>query len=91
MKTNEKNEVREEVESKQMDANHLLRRILDGRTLHIATRTHSWIITRESLIQREKRGRPTLRNGHHSEKGFFVSRGRQWDYVHPTGSRVYFV
>jgi len=63
-----------------------------GKTLLITTYLRQWRINSKTLEKWRKAGRPLFRDGDEGgRKGFYMARGRSWDFVMPGMVSVRFV
>jgi len=69
--------------------NKIIETIKGGKNLIIATPLRAVRITAKCLAKWEKSGRPLLKN-RASEDGFYVARGKSYDYIILEGCAVYF-
>lgn len=72
---------------KQDEFDALVGRVRGGETLWICTMLKTIKITSQTLRKWEKAGNTLLKNKE-QESGFYVARGRKYDYVAPGGVKV---
>ena len=63
-------------------------KIKAGKSLVVTTRLRAWRIPRRTLPIGKKAGRSLLKNS--TQGGFYIARGKSFDYVAPCGCAVYF-
>jgi len=80
-------ELRKSTGLSQVDA--LLAQIEAGKTLYIRTYTKTITIDAATVARWAKVGRPILKDGREGEGGFYVGRGRHYDYVSPISPSVH--
>ena len=61
-----------------------------GKTLCIATHVRILKISEKHVKQYKKHGNEFLKKGNDSESGFYIARGKHYDYVIPGGCSIYF-
>ena len=69
--------------------NEMINAIQGGKSLVIVTRLRSWRVTAKNLLDWEKAGRSLLKHST-PQGGFYIARGKSFDYVAPGGCAVYF-
>ena len=69
--------------------NEMTKKIKAGKSLVVTTRLRAWRITAKNLTEWEKAGRSLLKNST-TQGGFYIARGKSFDYVAPCGCAVYF-
>ena len=70
--------------------NKIIYGLKSGKTLCIATHIRILKISEKHVKQYKKQGIELLKRGNDSESGFYVARGKRYDYVMPGGCSVYF-
>lgn len=68
--------------------NEMTKKIKDGKSLVVTTRLRAWRITAKDIANWEKAGRSLLKNS--TAQGFYIARGKSFDYVAPGGCAVHF-
>jgi hypothetical protein len=72
-----------------MKAQTLYDGINEGKTLCIGTAYKTTKINQKTVNSWKKAGYEVLKDGKDGEDGFYIGRGKNYDYVTPMGCRVY--
>ena len=72
-----------------MSVSKIIKEIENGKTLYICTRTKAIKITAKTLASFKRAGCVCLKDRKVGETGFYVARGKHFDYV-GQGCKVYF-
>ncbi len=67
----------------------MIEKIKSGKNLVIATYCKAWRITAKDISAWKKVGRSLLKNST-TQDGFYMARGKSFDYITPVGCKVYF-
>lgn len=71
-----------------MKVDWILKAIASGKTLYIQTYTRTISVNARAVASWAKAGRAVLKDGKGDEKGFYIGRGKRYDYV-PNTVHVY--
>lgn len=68
--------------------NKIVEGIAEGKTLQIVTAWKCTEIDRRTVANFKKNGYEVMKNGREDEQGFYVRRGKNWDYCSPLGCLI---